>query len=95
MDPIKKLWMFYNWVEDQKEKIEITKNHAYLIGSFINPEAVKKLMGEGNTIQSSEEEFEESIKMVKNNKINLNDLIKNNIKPTTSTKRKKRRKIKD
>jgi imidazolonepropionase-like amidohydrolase len=60
MDPIKKLWMFYNWVEDQKEKIEITKNHAYLIGSFINPEAVKKLMGEGNTIQSSEEEFEES-----------------------------------
>ena len=83
--------MFYNWAEDQKEKIEITKNQAYLIGSFINPEAVKKLMGEDNTIKSSDEEFEQSIQMVKND--NFNDLIKDN-NPATSTKR-KRRKLKD
>ena len=91
MDPIQKLWMFYNWAEDQTEKIEITKNQAYLIGSFINPEAVKKLIEGGNTIESSDEEFEQSIQMVKNN--NINDFIKDN-NPSTSTKR-KRRKLKD
>lgn len=92
MDPVQKIWMFYNWFEEQKEKIEITKNQAYLIGSFINPEAVKKLMSGNNTIQSSDEEFEQSIEMVKNNKIILPSNINSNPKPTT---RRKRRTLKE
>jgi len=65
MDPILKLWMFENWVADQNDDVEMVKNHAYLVGSFINPEAVKKLLGEsGQVHKSSDEEFEASTQMV-------------------------------
>lgn len=64
MDPVLKTWMFYHWLEDQKEKIDITKNHAYLVGSFINPEAVKDMLQDGNKIESSDEDFEKSWQMV-------------------------------
>ncbi len=65
MDPIMKLWMFENWLANQNEDIEIVKNHAYLVGSFINPEAVKKLLGESGQVHSStDEEFEASTRMV-------------------------------
>ncbi len=67
MDPILKLWMFENWIADQNDEVEIVKNHAYLVGSFINPEAVKKLLGEsGQVHESSDEEFEASTQMVMN-----------------------------
>lgn len=65
MNPILKVWMYENWLEDQNDDIELVKNHAYLVGSFINPEAVKQITGEGMTKHiSSEDEYNASIRMV-------------------------------
>ena len=89
MDPVLKVWMFQNWIEDQKEKSELTKNHAYLVGSFWNPEAVKELMGQ-NSIQSTESEFDESTELVRNNfTINLDDT------KSDQSKKRKRRTLKE
>jgi hypothetical protein len=65
MDPVQKMWMFENWLTDQADHAELAKNHAYLLASFDHPEAVKQLLGEGNVHESTEEEFEESSKMVR------------------------------
>lgn len=67
IDPIEKQYLFVNWMQDQTEKFEIAKNHAYLIGSFINPEAAKKLLeGDADQIESEDEDFDKSIDMVSN-----------------------------
>ncbi len=71
MDPVQKLWMFNNWVADQNDQAELAKNHAYLLASFWNPEAVQQIMGEGNVHQSSDEEFEESSRMVREQSLQL------------------------
>lgn len=55
--------MFHHWLEDINENVELFKHHGYLIGSFTNPEAVKQIIG-GNNVSTSEEEFEETSKMV-------------------------------
>lgn len=58
--------MFENWIADQTEEAELAKNHAYLLGSFWNPEAVKKMVGnDANTHVSSDEDLEASMKIVK------------------------------
>jgi hypothetical protein len=64
MDPVQKMWMYENWLGDQLDKAELAKNHAYLLASFDHPDAIKQLLGEGNTHTSSEEEFDESSRMV-------------------------------
>lgn len=96
MDPILRVWMYCNWLEDIKEKIELTKDHAYLIGSFTNPEAVKKLLDDSNnTITSSDEDLEESSNMVLDNTIKFNvskdnaEIIQEN-NPNTIRKRKRK-----
>ena len=71
MDPVQKLWFYEIWLADQKDEAELAKNQAYLIGSFWNPEAVKSLMGDGNSHQSTDAEFEESTRMVKEGNIGL------------------------
>lgn len=78
MDPVQKIWMFENWLADQNDDAELAKNHAYLLASFSHPESVKKLMGDGNIHESTDEEFEESIKMVKeiNSKLPKDKLIR-------------------
>lgn len=76
MDPVQKFWMYENWLADQNDDAELAKNHAYLVASFWNPEAVKQILGDGNVHESSDDEFEESSQMVKNltlPKFNLND----------------------
>ncbi len=84
LDPALKLFMFYNWLEDQNDEVEVAKNHAYLLGSFWNPEAVKKLTGDGSqTFTSTDEEFDKSTEMVLNQE---------EVKPIT--KKKGKRKIK-
>lgn len=90
MDPITKLWMFENWQADQMDDAELAKNHAYLLGSFWDPERVKKMLGEGaNTHVSSDEEFEASTELVKSGDIsNITGEHKND------GKRKRRKKIK-
>ncbi len=65
MDPVLKRWMFEQWVGDRKDTNELAKNHAYLLASFDHPEAIKQLVGQGNVHVSSEEEFDESSRMVR------------------------------
>ncbi len=61
--------MFNNWVQDQKDKYELLKHHGMFLGSFINPEAVKKMMDQ-TTVTSTDEEFENTFKeLVENNKL--------------------------
>ena len=65
MDPIQRAWMYENWLADQNEQAELAKNHAYLLASFWNPEAVKKILGgDANTHSSTDEEFEESVNLI-------------------------------
>jgi len=70
MDPVLKMMMFQHWVEDQREMMELAKNHAYLMGSFWDPEAVSKLMGSSvPAYASSDEDFEKSLDMVRKEKL--------------------------
>ena len=65
MDPIRKMWMFYQWLGDQNDDAELAKNHGYLIGSFINPQAVQKLIGEsGVSHKSTDAEFDRTTEMM-------------------------------
>lgn len=64
--------MYNNWLGDQNDKSELAKNTAYLLASFWNPEAVKQILGEGNVHESSDEEYEESLDIVRNQKFSLN-----------------------
>jgi len=90
MDPVQKMWMYENWVADQGDNIDLAKNHAYLLASFWNPEAVKKILGDTETFVSTDEEFEESSAMVQQiNKVN--ELKKKN----EVVKKRKRRTLKD
>lgn len=80
--------MFENWQADQMDDAELAKNHAYLLGSFWNPEQVKKLLGDaGNTHTSSDEEFEASTKIVRDQNLPGS-------KPNKEKGRKRRKQIK-
>lgn len=87
MDPVQKIWMYENWIGDQIEKAELAKNHAYLLASFSHPEAVKQIVGDGNAMHSTDEEFDETSNMVK----------EMNLKQTESKfiKKRKRKILKD
>ena len=76
MDPIQKVWMYENWLADQNEQAELAKNHAYLLASFWNPEAVQEIVGSGNKHISSDEEFEESSRIVREDSLKLADALK-------------------
>lgn len=75
--------MFENWVEDKREKAEESKNLAYLIGSFINPEMVKKLIdSEANTFASDDEEFERlSRQIIEENRRKDREKLENEASP--------------
>lgn len=89
MEPVQKIWMYENWLADQHDMAELATNHAYLLASFDHPDAVKELLGGGNVHQSTDEEFEETSKMVK--EMNMQDL---NI-PNVLTRKRMRRTLKD
>lgn len=92
MDPVRKLWMYENWLSDQEDKSELAKNHALLLGSFWNPDAVKQLTKESNTIESSEEDLDETTRMIR--QMNLESLNKNKVSEE-STPRRRRHHLKD
>lgn len=71
MDPVLRQWMYSNWQEDQRDKAEILKNHGYLIASFINPQEVKRLLDNDNKHISNEEEFEESLDIIRTGDIEI------------------------
>lgn len=76
MDPVQKFWMYENWLADQNDDAELAKNHAYLVASFWNPEAVKQILGDNGVHESTDDEFEETSQMVKNlPKLDLDSLI--------------------
>lgn len=80
-----KLWMYENWLEDYKDKSELAKNHAYLLGSFWDPKAVQDMMGtSGNVVVSSEKEFDESTALV------LKDREKQPVNVTVRKRRQRR-----
>lgn len=87
MDPVQKLWMFNNWVADQNDQAELAKNHAYLLASFWNPEAVQQILGDGNVHQSTEDEFEESSRMVREQSLQLFQQTKQSEKPIKRRRR--------
>lgn len=90
MDPVQKMWLFNNWIAKQNEQAELAKNHAYLLASFWNPEAVKQILGDGNTHMSNEEEYEESLRMVKDGSLNML-AAQNSVQPV---RRRRRRTLK-
>lgn len=71
MDPVHKMWMYNNWIADQNDEAELAKNHAYLLASFWNPEAVQQILGEGNVHESTDEEYEESLRIVREQSLQL------------------------
>jgi len=73
MDPVLKMWMYNQWIGDQTDDAELAKNHAYLLASFWNPEAVQKILGESGakTFESDEESYQESMRMVREQSLNL------------------------
>lgn len=83
--------MYQNWVKDQQDEAELAKNHAYLVGSFWNPEAVKQLMAEG-AHKSTDVEFEESTNIVREFSKNMEEQKK--IIPEKKKGKKKRHRIK-
>lgn len=87
MDPVRRIWMYENWLADQNDTAELAKNHAYLLASFWNPEAVQQIIGKGNVHESTSEEFEESSNMVR--EMNLKLLEKNATTNNQFTRRKR------
>jgi len=71
MDPVQKLWLYNNWIAEQNEEAELAKNHAYLLASFWNPEAVQQILGDANVHASTDEEFEESSRIVREQSLKL------------------------
>ncbi len=63
MDLVQKMWLYHQWLGDQRDDAELAKNHAYLLGSFWNPEAVRE-MTNANVHESTDDELEESMRVV-------------------------------
>jgi hypothetical protein len=58
--------MYYHWLEDESEKHELLKHHGILIGSFTNPSAAKKMLGDESTQMSSDDkDFEETLRQIR------------------------------
>lgn len=90
MEMIQKMWMFEHWMAEQKDKVELAKNSAYLLASFDHPEAVKQLV-EGADHSSTDEEFEAATQMVRDTNLKLIKAEEDKKKPG----RKRRRHIKE
>lgn len=87
MDPVQKMWMFYSWIEERREEVDFYKNHAYLIGGFINPSMLSKIVNKDeNVVSSTDEDFEKTLEMIKDS----NKDMENN---ASLRKRKRRKKI--
>lgn len=76
--------MFEHWLRDEEQQYEMLKSQSILIGSFSNPEAAKAMLkAENPDFESSDADFEESLKMVRKDRDN-----------TKTVKKKKRQRIK-
>ena len=86
MDPMMKAWMFHNWIEDYNDEFKLLENQSYMIGSFTNPEAVRKMLGQGvETHKSSDAEFDKLSEQILTNpeeKLTRRQKRKRNIETT-------------
>lgn len=58
-------YLYEHWARDEEQQYELLKSQAILIGSFTNPDAAKAMIkSENPDFESSEEDFEKSLKMV-------------------------------
>jgi hypothetical protein len=65
LDPFMRAWMFNHWVEDYNDNWKLLENVALLIGSFENPEAVRKILGkDSETFRSSDKDFEDTTRQI-------------------------------
>jgi hypothetical protein len=87
MDLVRKMWLYSQWLGDHRDDAELAKNHAYLLGSFSNPEAVKEMLN-NNVHESTDEDMEESMRMVKDTDVMMAD---NLILPDEPIKRRRRK----
>lgn len=83
MEPVRKAFYYHNWLADRSDKQELIKDLGLLIGSFIDVERVKNILGMNeNKRISSDEEFDESTKMVKEIKsLDLPNINKSRVRP--------------
>lgn len=66
MNQVMLAWMQHSWAEDYQDSWKLLENNSYLTASFMNPEGVKQAMGSGTeTMSSSDEEFEEASRMIR------------------------------
>lgn len=93
MDPVQKIWMFNNWIEDKSEEYELSKHNAYTTASFTNPEGVHKMVSDEGKYESTEEEFEESTMLMKQHNKIQEDLAKSKLLKNAGSLKKKKRKI--
>lgn len=62
--------MFEQWLADQEDNYELAKNHAYLIGSFVNPQMLQDILNKGTgKYTSTDEDFEKSWNIVQNDAV--------------------------
>jgi hypothetical protein len=65
MDLVVRAWIYHNWIEDYNDEYKLLENQGYLIGSFTNPEMVRKILDKDkNTITSSDEDFDKLSKEI-------------------------------
>jgi hypothetical protein len=88
IDPVMRAWMFFSYLQDREDEREMLENQAYLIGSFTNPELVRKMLGDGaQSVSTSDEDFEKTLEMIRKS---------GDIQPDKDIpKRKRKRKIKE
>lgn len=85
MDPVMKMWMFYSWIEDNNEQVDLLKHTGYLIGSFIDPQAARQLSNSNKT-SVDDEAFEQQAKKIEEEGKKVRQEIK-------TGKRKRKRKV--
>ena len=86
MDPVLKMFLYYQWLGDHRDDAELAKNHAYLLGSFWNPQAVQDMLNP-NIHESSDEDVAESMKIIEETDVRASKA------PKPESKKRKRRAI--
>lgn len=71
LDPVLKVYMYEHWCRDQEEAFEMVRSQSILIGSFSNPAAARDMLKSDNPdFASSEEDYQDSLKLIEENKKN-------------------------
>lgn len=69
LNPVLKTYMYEHWCRDQEEAFEMARSQAILIGSFSNPAAAQDMLkSENPDFASSDEDFEQSLRLIEENK---------------------------